>query len=266
MKTESDIHYFLKICNFLGWILGVQKSKIQSHMIVETGYFYRVYVIVLTTFLAIPTIHKMVVATFLNLPYLTYKLEYIIILNDIGVILLSFTIIISAIQNILTSSSTSCKIFKLYVEIEKYLGPLGNNFRRSLLFYHGMYLIIKILFVLYELFMWEFSNTSIIIRHLMVTIMEIEVFHYAMKIIIVARYFETINALVNMCENQNIYVGDSILLRIWKKNESMKFKNKFNPINLMVMVEKLTEVVDKIHSCYRVKVIFFFILKYSIAD
>lgn len=250
---NSDIFYFLKLFNSIQCLFGIKKLKIEKKLIVETGFFNYLYIFILSTILSAFTISE----CYINIKiFHKYQIVVICAIVSMGYILLSFSIVTAGIQNIFTSPKHSEKIFELMLDIEKYLGPPGRNFKKSLIFQHFTYFGLRISFYIYDLSasLYSFYFTSL--YHFIMIHLELEVFYATLKINIVARYFEKINEhLLKFYSHENKYdEQDPILLKIWRNSDKNIVKN-LNIRKLTMSVQMLSEIVNSVNSSYGMKVL-----------
>lgn len=248
----SDICFFLKIRNFLECIFSIQKLKVNNGKVVETGYFYRICVIALITFFVYDALSINIEILITSMKF--HYFSYIIAVSAIASILLALTLAFSAIQNIIFSPSKSHKIFKLFLEIEKQLGPLGKSFKNSLLLIHLLYVGIKLVFIFCDMRRWGFKRLEILKFHLMIMSIELEAIYYALEVYIVARYLEIINKKNSeMDENRNVLL-ERILLKIWSDTKNNNIKHNSDIKQITLTVEKLMEIMNNINSSSGTKV------------
>lgn len=249
---KSDICFFLKIRNLIECIFGIQKLKIVNGKIVKTNCLYRIYVTALTSFFCYDVLcYNIDILMSKSFGYYTY----IIKMSAFAHIFLSVALSVFAIQNVFISPSRSHKIFISFLEIEKQLDPLGKSFKISSLLLILFYILIKLLFLFYNMRMWNFKNKSILHFHLMTMSIELETIFYAMEINIINRYFEKINMVfIEMSQNKNFLLGEGMLLKIWSTTNKTTIKSKPDIKKIILIIERLTETMNNINSASGMKV------------
>lgn len=256
---NTDMLYFLKLSNFNQRLFGTQKLKIVKESLVEIGFFYYLYIFITNIGLIVFLISECY--TTVN-NFHDYEILAISVIVCIGFILLVFSILISAIQNIFIAPKYSKNIFILLLKIEKYLGPLGGNYKKTLIFQHVMYYGIKTSFYIYEIYMWlNFTSSHFYgfyftsLYHYLTIYFELDVFYLSLEVNIVARYLERINEiLLKYYFTKDKYtLQNGILMKFWKNSDANLIKN-LNIKKLTLSVKILSEIINNINSCYGMKV------------
>lgn len=241
--------------NYIDWCFGIRKLKVANGKILKSGYLYRIILAITTICITTWTIKKKMI-----------ELSMISIIIDIPIILvylitLSFVLtnvayVIIIMQNISFCPNEAEKIFSLFSELENYLGLVNKSQKIKILFYYVFLILLKVVLCLIEINLWEINMFDMILYHFIVLSFDLEILHFMIEVNVTARYFEKFN-------HQMIYFfdcahfkdfSDGIILRLWKNNYEKLSKSDIEIKSSIFIIEKLSNIVNALNSCYGTKV------------
>lgn len=235
---DKNIFYLIKFGSYINKLFGIQRADICYGNIVAMGTSYKLFFLITSIVMSIGMFFSMIKFYFSNFIYMPLPITISLFISYITTFLGYMTITLrTCIFSPKKSTDFYLKISTLFHHFCT-SKSWGRKFKIYLIAIHILYLLIEIYQIQEEYFYQKFI--LIFISHFMIVMIDLEVLHFIIDIILLTKLFELVNFQLNKLKNKKLYCT--------KINTLKYYEMKIDKIYVMNKNEKQNTILAYLHA------------------